>query len=118
MRARNRSARQVGVPGASWFQHGCGDGAAHTSHRMRAEDRSCAASSRTSHNGTPCFSEVSVNRREAVKSSALGLPTTSPTTAATSRQRKPSSSANSASSLLSQMTWIRRWRRLAGNPAR
>jgi hypothetical protein len=111
--ARNRSACQRGAPGAWPFQRGGGDGAARASHRIRAEPRSRRAPSRTSHSGTPCFSAARLNRREAVKSSARGLPAISPTTNARSRQRSPSSSANSASSGLSAATWSRRWRKAA-----
>ena len=118
VRARNSSACQLGKPGAAGFQRGGGEAAECTSQRIRAEDRSRAASSRTSHSGTPCLSAARLNRREAVKSSARGLPASSPITKASSRQRSPSSSANSASSGFSATTWISRWRRSVGSPGR
>ena len=85
---------------------------------MRAEERSRTASSLTRNRGTPCFSLVSVRRRDAVKSSALGLPTISPITKASSWQRSPSSMAKRASSAFSAHTWTIRACTSSGKPAR
>ncbi len=106
------------MPGAAAFQRGGGEGAERACQRIRAEERSGLASSRTSHSRTPFRSAARLRRREAVKESARGLPAISPITQARSRQRTPSSSAKSASSGVTAATWISRWRQSGGSPAR
>ena len=104
------------MPGARSSQREAGEGVERISHRIRAEPRSRAASSLTRYNGTPCRSETSERRRDAVKFKARGLPAISPITQARSRQRNPSSSAKSMSSGLVASTWITRFRHGSGRP--
>ena len=69
-------------PGPAGSSAAQATGPRRSSQRMRAEDRSRAASSRTRNMASPWRSPASVNRREAVKSSVFGLPAISPSTKA------------------------------------
>ena len=75
-------------------------------HRLRAALKFGVAAWRINQQGTSAASERKASRLVAVKSNALGSPQTSPITAASVRQRKPSSIAHSTSTARDKVTMM------------
>ena len=73
------------------------DGALASRQRIRAPLKLAVPPRRTSQHGVPLRSAMTASRRVAVKSSALGSPQISPTTAERQEHLTPSSIAHSAS---------------------